>query len=75
MTQIVGLTAAWHQGKIEGDPVGTNIAGSPKGNKKTVHAEFNFFLWDVIKQKKIFSFQITGQGKQQNLNMKLRKPY
>ena len=30
MTQIVGLTAAWHQGKAEGDLVGTNIAGSPK---------------------------------------------
>ena len=44
MTQIVGLTAAWHQGKVEGDPVGTNIAGSPKVNKKPVHAEFNFFL-------------------------------
>ena len=44
MTRIVGLTAAWHQGKVEGDPVGTNIAGSPKVNKKPVHAEFNFFL-------------------------------
>ena len=44
MTQIVGLTAARHQEKVEGDPVGTNVAGSPKVNKKPVHAEFNFFL-------------------------------
>ena len=44
MTQIIGLTAAWHQGKAGGDLVGTNIAGSPKVNKKPVHAEFNFFL-------------------------------
>ena len=33
MTQIVGLAAAWHQGKVEGHHVGTNIAGSPKANK------------------------------------------
>ena len=44
MTQIVGLAAAWHHGKVEADPVGTNIAGSSKVNKKPVHAEFNFFL-------------------------------
>ena len=44
MTQILGLTAAWHQGKVEEDLVGTNIAGSPKVNKMPVHAEFNFFL-------------------------------
>ena len=44
MTQIVGLTAAWHQGKAEGDLVGTNIVESPKVNKMPVHAEFNFFL-------------------------------
>ena len=44
MTQIVGLAAAWHQGKVEGDPVGTNTASSPKTNKTSVHAEFNFFL-------------------------------
>ena len=44
MTQIVGLAAAWHQGKGEGDPMGTNNAGSPKTNKTSVHAEFNFFL-------------------------------
>ena len=44
MTQIVGLTAAWHQGKTGGDFVGTNIAGSPKVYKMPVHAEFNFFL-------------------------------
>ena len=44
MTQIVGLAAAWHQGKVEGNPVGTNGAGSPKTNKTSVHAEFNFFL-------------------------------
>ena len=44
MTQIVGLAAAWHQGKVEGSPVGTNSAGSPNSNKTSVHAEFNFFL-------------------------------
>ena len=44
MTQIVGLAAAWHQGKVEGDPVGTNTASSSKTNKTSVHAEFNFFL-------------------------------
>ena len=44
MTQIVGLAAAWHQGKIEGNPVGTGNAGSSKTNKTSVHAEFNFFL-------------------------------
>ena len=44
MTQIVGLAAAWHQGKVEGSPVGTSGAGSSKTNKTSVHAEFNFFL-------------------------------
>ena len=44
MTQIVGLTAAWHQVKAGGELLGTNIAGSPKVNKMPVHAEFNFFL-------------------------------
>ena len=44
MTQIVGLTATWYQGKVEGDPVGTNIAGSSKVNKRPVDAEFSFFL-------------------------------
>ena len=44
MTQIVGLTAAWHQGKAGGDPVGTDTVGSSKANKTPVHAEFNFFL-------------------------------
>ena len=44
MTQIVGLAAAWHQGKVEGNPVGTSGAGNPKTNKTSVHAEFNFFL-------------------------------
>ena len=44
MTQIVGLAAAWHQGKVEGSPVGTSGAGNPKTNKTSVHAEFNFFL-------------------------------
>ena len=44
MTQIVGLTAAWHQGKVEGNLVGVNAAGTPKENTNPVHAEFNFFL-------------------------------
>ena len=44
MTQIVGLTAAWHQSKVGGDPVGTGTVGSSKANKPPVHAEFNFFL-------------------------------
>ena len=35
MSQIVGLTAAWQQNKVVGNPVGANT---------TVHTEFNFFL-------------------------------
>ena len=33
MTQVVGLTAAWHQGKAGGDLMGTNTVGSPKETK------------------------------------------
>ena len=44
MTQIVGLKAAWHQGKAGKDLMGTDIAGIPKANKMPVYAEFNFFL-------------------------------
>ena len=44
MTQIVGLAAAWQQGKVEGNLVGTSGAGGSKTNKTSVHGEFNFFL-------------------------------
>ena len=45
MSQIVGLTAAWQQDKIEGIPVGANTVNSAK-TKTSVHPEFNFFLRD-----------------------------
>ena len=44
MSQIVGLTAAWQQKKVEGDPVGANTACNAKTNPNLVHTEFNFFL-------------------------------
>ena len=44
MLQIVGLTAAWHQDKVEGSPVGANTVTSGKTNIASVHSEFNFFL-------------------------------
>ena len=44
MSQIVGLTAAWQQNKVEGNPVGANTAGNAKTNPNPVHTEFNFFL-------------------------------
>ena len=44
MSQIVGLTAAWQQNKVEGNPVGANTAGNAKINCNPVHTEFNFFL-------------------------------
>ena len=44
MSQIVGLTAAWQQNKVEGNPIGANTAGNAKTNSNPVHAEFNFFL-------------------------------
>ena len=44
MSQIVGLTAAWQQNKVEGNPVGANTAGNAKTNSNSVHTEFNFFL-------------------------------
>ena len=44
MSQIVGLTAAWQQDKVEGNPVGTNTTSNAKTNSNPVHTEFNFFL-------------------------------
>ena len=44
MSQIVGLTAAWQQNKVEGNPMGANTAGNAKINSNPVHTEFNFFL-------------------------------
>ena len=44
MSQIVGLTAAWQQNKVEGNPVGANTAGNAETKSNPVHTEFNFFL-------------------------------
>ena len=44
MSQIVGLTAAWQQSKVEGNPVGANTVCNAKTNPNPVHTEFNFFL-------------------------------
>ena len=44
MSQIVGLTTAWQQNKVEGNPVGANTASNAKTNSNPVHTEFNFFL-------------------------------
>ena len=44
MSQIVGLTAAWHQNKVEGSLVGANTVSGTKANITSVHSEFNFFL-------------------------------
>ena len=44
MSQIVGLTAAWQQNKVEGNPIGANTASNAKTSLKPVHTEFNFFL-------------------------------
>ena len=44
MSQIVGLTAAWQQRKVEGNPRGANTASNAKTNSNPVHTEFNFFL-------------------------------
>ena len=44
ISQIVGLTAAWQQNKVEGNPVGENIASNAKTKSNPVHTEFNFFL-------------------------------
>ena len=43
MSQIVGLTATWHD-KVEGNPTGANTASNAKVNISPVHTEFNFFL-------------------------------
>ena len=43
MSQIVGLTATWHD-KVEGNPTGANTASNAKVNISQVHTEFNFFL-------------------------------
>ena len=37
MSQIVGLTAAWQQDKVEGNPVGTNTVSNAKTNFNPVH--------------------------------------
>ena len=44
MSQILGLTAAWQQNKVEGNPMGANTTGNAKTNSNQVHTEFNFFL-------------------------------
>ena len=44
MSQIVGLTAAWQQNKVEGNPMGANTIGNAKTNFNPVNTEFNFFL-------------------------------
>ena len=44
MSQIVGLTAAWQQNKVEGNSMGANTAGNAKTNSNPVHTQFNFFL-------------------------------
>ena len=44
MSQIVGLTAAWQQSKVEGNPMGANTGSNAKTNSNPVHTEFNFFL-------------------------------
>ena len=44
MSQIFGLTAAWQQNKVEGNPVRANTASNAKTNSNPVHTEFNFFL-------------------------------
>ena len=44
MSQIVGLTAAWQQDKVEGSPVAANTVNNDKTNNIPVHSEFNFFL-------------------------------
>ena len=44
MSQIVGLTAAWQQSKVEGNPRGANTPSDAKTNSNSVHTEFNFFL-------------------------------
>ena len=43
MSQIVGLTATWHD-KVEGNPTGAGTASNAKINTNPVHTEFNFFL-------------------------------
>ena len=44
MSQIVGLTAAWQQNKVEENRMGANTTGNAKTNSNPVHTEFNFFL-------------------------------
>ena len=43
MSQIVGLTTAWQQSKVEGKPRGANIAGNAKTNSP-VHTEFQLLF-------------------------------
>ena len=44
MSQIVGLTAARQQDKVEGSPMAANTETCAKANITSVHSEFNFFL-------------------------------
>ena len=44
MSQIVGLTTAWHQDKVEGSLMGTNTTSISKTNIIPAQSEFNFFL-------------------------------
>ena len=44
MSQIVGLTAAWQQNKVEGNPGGANTTSKAKTNSNPLQTEFNFFL-------------------------------
>ena len=48
MSQIVGLTGAWHPDKVEGSHMGTNTVNNVKANITSVHSEFNFF-YETIK--------------------------
>ena len=43
MSQIVGLTATWHD-KVEGNHTAVGTASNAKVNINPVHTEFNFFL-------------------------------
>ena len=43
MSQIVGLTAAWQQSKVEGNPVGANTACNAKTNPNPVQSSTSFY--------------------------------
>ena len=42
MSQIVSLTAAWQQSKVEGNPVGANTTGNAKTNSNPVQSSTSF---------------------------------